>query len=366
MTSTSYPQNAKDWRGLFIKDMVYSLAANQGINLTLWAPPGDIPASVNNSCLDKESYWLADLIEQGGIAHILRKGKGLERVTKPLRLLWLLRQVYFRYPHIDLFHVNWLQNILPLWGTKKPVLVTVLGSDLGLLRLPGMSYALRQVLKQRRSIIAPNADWMMFELEKHFGDISQILPIPFGINAKWYQLSRNWQTQKTKKWIVVSRVTENKIGSLFDWGGTIFQQGEHELHLFGPMQEQLKIPNWVHYHGATHPKELQDNWFPQAAGLITLSKHNEGRPQVILEAMAAGLPVLASPLPAHTSLLTHKKTGWLANSEAEFHAGIYWLAEPQNNEELSYQAHNWVKNNIGTWADCAQRYLTAYRQLLRN
>ncbi|MBF0211594.1 MAG: glycosyltransferase [Desulfamplus sp.] len=366
MTSTSYPQNAKDWRGLFIKDMVDSLASNQGVNLTLWAPPGDIPHSVSNACSAKESYWLSNLLEQGGIAHILRNGKGVSRITTPIRLLWLLRQVYFRYPNIDLFHVNWLQNILPLWRTKKPVLVTVLGSDLGLLRLPGMSYALRQVLKQRRSIIAPNADWMTVELEKHFGDISQILPIPFGINAKWYQLSRSWQTQKTKKWIVVSRVTENKIGSLFDWGGTMFQQGEHELHLFGPMQEQLKIPNWVNYHGATHPKELQDNWFPQAAGLITLSKHDEGRPQVILEAMAAGLPILASPLPAHTNLLTHKKTGWLANSEAEFHAGIHWLAESKNNKEISCQARNWVKNNIGTWADCAQRYLTAYGQLLKD
>ncbi len=361
MTSTSYPKNATDWRGLFIKHLVEALAVQPHVKLSLWAPPGDIPASVTYAGSIQESAWLNSLMEQGGIAHVLRHG-GLSRLTVPSKLLFILKKVYKRHQHVKLFHVNWLQNALPLWGTNQPALVSVLGSDLGLLKLPGMTGALRQVFQQRRCILAPNADWMIAELEQRFGDIASIVPIPFGIDALWYKLERNWQTNQPKKWLVVSRLTRKKIGPLFEWGNSIFQQ--HELHLFGPMQEQLNIPKWIHYHGATYPQDLQENWFPQATGLITLSQHDEGRPQVMLEAMAAGLPILASQIPAHADFITHQKTGWLTDSQENFLAGIKWLTNTQNNELIATQAQNWVKKEMGTWNDCAQRYINAYHNLL--
>jgi glycosyltransferase involved in cell wall biosynthesis len=362
MTSTSYPRDATDWRGLFIKHQVDSLVANPPINLSLWAPPGEISNQATYVATPQEAAWLNELMEQGGIAHLLREG-GLSRLTAPIKLLLMLRQVYKRHKLMHLFHVNWLQNALPLWGTKQPALVTVLGSDLALLKLPAMTNLLRHVFQQRRCILAPNANWMTAKLEQRFGNVASIVPIPFGIDAAWYQLKRDWQVHHAKKWLVVSRLTQKKIGPLFDWGKQIFQK-EHELHLFGPMQEQLNIPEWVHYHGATYPKDLQENWFPQAAGLITLSQHDEGRPQVMLEAMAAGLPILASQLPAHADFITHQQTGWLTDSQENFMAGIKCLANSQNNELIATQARNWVKKEMGTWNDCAQRYINAYHSLL--
>jgi len=362
MTSTSYPRNATDWRGLFIKYLVEALAVHPQVKLSLWAPPGEIPASVTYTASIQESAWLNSLIEQGGIAHVLRHG-GLSRLTVPSKLLFMLRKIYKCHQHVALFHVNWLQNALPLWGTNQPALISVLGSDLGLLKLPGMTKSLRQVFRQRRCILAPNANWMTAELEQRFGNVASIIPIPFGIDAVWYQLKRDWQTHHSKKWLVVSRLTKKKIGPLFEWGKQVFHK-EHELHLFGPMQEQLNLPEWVHYHGATYPQNLQENWFPQATGLITLSQHDEGRPQVMLEAMAAGLPILASQLPAHTDFITHKQTGWLTDSQENFLTGIKWLANTQNNELIATQARNWVKKEMGTWDDCAQRYINAYHSLL--
>jgi glycosyltransferase involved in cell wall biosynthesis len=364
MTSTSYPKNATDWRGVFIKHLVEALAVNSNIKLNLWSPLGEIPTSVNYVNSTQESVWLNSLLEQGGIAHVLRHG-GLSRFTVPSKLLLMLRKVYKHHQHkIDLFHVNWLQNALPLWGINKPTLISVLGSDLGLLKLPGMTTALRQVLQQRHCVLAPNANWMIPKLEEKFGDVASIMPIPFGINDIWYQIERNWQISQQKKWLVVSRITKKKIGHLFEWGEQIFQK-EHELHLLGPMQEELNIPKWVHYHGATYPKDLQENWFPQATGLISLSQHDEGRPQVMLEAMAASLPILASQIPAHSDFISHQQTGWLTNSKDDFVAGIKWLTNINNNELIANQAKNWVRKEIGTWNDCAKRYINAYNILLK-
>jgi len=361
ITSTSYPRDATDWRGLFIKNQVDSIAVNPAIDLSLWAPPGKTSNQTTYVATPQEADWLNELMEKGGIAHLLREG-GLSRFTAPIKLLLMLKQVYKRHKHIHLFHVNWLQNALPLWKTKQPALITVLGSDLALLKLPAITNLLRHVFKSRPCILAPNAEWMRVELEQKFGNVASIVPIPFGIDTAWYQLKRDWH--HSKKWLVVSRITQKKIGPLFDWGKQIFQK-ENELHLFGPMQEQLNIPNWVHYHGATYPKNLQENWFPQAAGLITLSQHDEGRPQVMLEAMAAGLPILASHIPAHSDFITHKQTGWLADSQESLIAGIQWLTNRQNNELVANQAQEWVKKEIGTWDDCAQRYINAYHSLLK-
>jgi glycosyltransferase involved in cell wall biosynthesis len=300
------------------------------------------------------------MLDQGGIAHLLRHQK-LSGVSHAIGLLRRIRRA-FRETPADVVHINWLQNALALWGTSTPALITVLGSDFRLLALPGMRLALRHVLKQRRAILAPNAEWMAPELNRTFGDIADIRPVPFGVEAGWFNVQRR-PPDNAKKWLVVSRLTRAKLGNLFEWGENLFN-GENELHLFGPMQEEVALPPWIIYHGSTHPTELRETWFPQAAGLITLSRHDEGRPQVMLEAMAAGLPVIASNLSAHRDIIQHRQTGWLVDSVAEFREALEFLEIPGHNQEAGSAAHAWTKANIGTWDDCAERYAAAYRQLL--
>lgn len=362
MISTSYPRSATDWRGVFIRHIAKALAEVPEINLRLWSPPGDIPPNVFYACKPDEAAWLNELMEKGGIAYVLRK-RGITRFTVPVQLLLLLRKAYRRFgSETCLYHVNWLQNILPLPKGRQPVLVTVLGQDFGFLKLPAMTLMLRHKFKQRPCFIAPNAEWMVSELKQRFGDVAIVKAIPFGIDTAWYKISRNWQDFYPRKWLVVSRLTAKKIGPLFEWGQSTFQ-GNHELHLFGPMQEKMEIPAWVHYHGSTYPVELIEQWFPQATGLITLSQHDEGRPQIMLEAMAAGLPILASRLPAHEDLLIHRQTGCLVDSQEQFAAEISWLNVPEQNILIAEQAKAWVKTTVGTWSDCAGRYASAYHEL---
>ncbi|MFZ5562874.1 MAG: glycosyltransferase, partial [Thermodesulfobacteriota bacterium] len=95
----------------------------------------------------------------------------------------------------------------------------------------------------------------------------------------------------------------------------------------------------------------------------TLSRHDEGRPQVILEAMAAGLPVIASDMAAHRDVVIHKKTGWIVTSPEELKQAIDFIGLPENNYRMGEAVKDWVKEHIGTWEDCAMRYETAYADL---
>lgn len=361
MTSTSYPENAQDWRGRFIANLAAGLARREGIKLSLWAPPGELPAQATSTTTAEEAVWLQQLTRNGGIAHLLRQDRARAAGTA-IGLLKRLHSVYRRLP-IDVAHVNWLQNALPLWGTKTPAVISVLGSDFGLLRLPGMKALLRAIFRQRRVFLAPNAEWMCPALENAFGDLAEIRAIPFGVDKSWFEVKRELP-EVDRHWLAVTRLTKHKIGDLFTWGEGLFGS-ERQLHLFGPMQESVALPTWVVYHGPTHPTELLNTWFPKATGLITLSRHDEGRPQVMLEAMAASLPIIASDISAHRDFIEHRQTGWLVDSDAEFRDALGLLETPALNREIGENSRAWTRTNIGTWDDCAGRYAAAYRQLLK-
>lgn len=362
LISTSYPNSATDWRGRFIASMVEVLAQSDELKLTVWAPSGNLPTSVHNACTRQDAVFLDDLSNSGGIAHAIRSRGPLTLVTIS-RLLSHLRNLY-RRSNYDILHINWLQNALPLPKSRTPCLITVLGSDFGLLKLPGMTTLLRHAIRGRTVLLAPNAEWMCAELDRRFGDMARVRAIPFGVDDHWFNIKRYTDLRAPYQWLAVTRLTKAKLGKLFEWGELIFR-GNHELHLFGPKQEaDIQIPDWVRYHGPTHPLVLRSEWFPQAAGLITLSEHNEGRPQVMLEAMAAGLPVIASILPAHNDLIKHQETGLLVNSENDFTDAIEFLSNPANNLAMGAAGKDWIIANVGTWHDCAERYISAYRELV--
>lgn len=365
LTATSYPVDTFDWRGRFIYDMVGALSKRELIDLRVWAPPGELPFGAVPALVEGDADWLAGLARRGGIAHLLRQ-QPIAGLRSALLLLLRLRRAYRGFAAQKggrLVHANWLQTALPLWGTQLPALITVLGSDLALLRLPGMVVVLRSMLRGRRVILAPNANWMQPILSQHFGDLAEVRSIPFGVDERWFSVERNAAATVSGDWLVVSRITRAKLGHLFDWGKDLFG-GARRLHLLGPMQEQIELPEWVVYHGHTNPDALATEWFPRVAGLLTLSLHDEGRPQVMLEAMAAGLPVIATDSPAHRDLLKDGLTGYLVANEEEFCKALVLLDTPTCNLSMGQAGRSWMIENIGTWDDCALRYIKAYNDLL--
>ncbi|MEM0953558.1 MAG: glycosyltransferase family 4 protein [Pseudomonadota bacterium] len=359
MSATSYPRSNEDWQGVFIRHIATALAERN--SLTLWAPDGPRAEAIQYAPLENDRRWLAALSERGGIAHLLSK-RPAQGVVSATRLLARLRSAYRKASgDTDVFHINWMQNALPLAGLPNPAVIAVLGSDFKLLKLPGMRTAMRAMLRQRRAVLTPNAEWMVEQLQNDFGDLAQVTAVPFGVDDRWYKIDRT--PEKPFRWLVVQRVTRDKMGPLFSWGDSLFSGGQRELHLIGPNQENLSIPDWVHYHGAASPDALAQDWFPEAAGLLTLSEHSEGRPQVILESMAAGLPVIASDLPAHRDVISSGKTGWIVNNETSFREAVSALEQIPAQRDFAVHCRQFALERYGTWQDCAQRYESLYQQL---
>lgn len=257
--------------------------------------------------------------------------------------------------------MNWLQNALPLPNDGKPLLTTVLGSDMKLLALPGMVPLLRRQFQKRPTVISPNAEWMVPALRRHFGSVAEVRYVPFGIDCGWYAVDRSAATMG--HWLCVSRVTRTKIGNLFEWFEPMALQQGMRLSLIGPMQEQMLLPDWVDYRGPASSADLMNDWFPRVGGLITLSQHAEGRPQVMLEAMAAGVPIVASDIPAHRDLIDDGVTGMLCSNPAQMEDAVRRLGDGDLNAHTGLAARHWVATEVGTWDDCAGRYASLYREL---
>lgn len=344
-------------------DMLHSLARIKTLEIRAWGPPGPLPDNLEYVA-GHHADWLSALQGKGGIAHLLR-GKSPSGIAAAFKLLRLLRYAYQQNPDMDVYHINWLQNGLLLPDNNIPCLITVLGTDFKLLQLPGMKTALRRIFKKHRCILAPNGEWMEGELRRWFDDvIFKIETVRFGIETKWYSIQRDINYNSPRRWVSVVRVTRKKIGPLFGWGEKIFATGDDELHLYGPNHENIPIPPWVKYHGPASPETLASEIYPKSYGYISLSRHDEGRPQAILEAMAAGLPIIASDIPAHRDLLESSYGTRIVDSEKMFFQAVTEMIQQHVHEKSGREVQNFIKENHGTWDDCAARYEKLYTLLV--
>lgn len=358
--ATSYPENPDDWRGRFVERLLNALSGKKGLEISAWAPLGAHPQNVNFDLTAGDAKWLKKLSVQGGIAHQIKSGP-FRAARWGCELLIRLNRAFKRNHNADIYHINWLQNALSVPNNGKPLLVSVLGSDLKLLRLPGMKRALQYQFKRHPVVLAPNNNWMAPLLEKDFGHLARIRPVKFGIDEDFYRINRN-VSSNPRIWLAVSRLTDDKLGPLFEWGKDCFGPDD-QLHLLGPNQGGVRIPDWVNHHGPCGLDDLKQHWFPKISGLVSLSAHSEGMPQVILEAMAASVPVIASPIDAHSDVIRHGENGWLAGSRDQFASGLEWLSNENVNMKAGNAAREAIRSSCGTWDDAAERYMEIYEEL---
>ena len=90
----------------------------------------------------------------------------------------------------------------------------------------------------------------------------------------------------------------------------------------------------------------------------------EGSPNAVMEAMAAGLPVVVSDIPAHREIVEHGKTGFIARDPQSMTRFADTLErDPGLREEIGSRARALVFERFSMEA-CAQAHLEFYRSIL--
>jgi len=126
--------------------------------------------------------------------------------------------------------------------------------------------------------------------------------------------------------------------------------------------EQLEIDNFVEFHGSVDHNDVAI--LMRRATCLCLPSNSEGMPNVVVEALATGLPVLATNVGEIPNLVKHEENGWLCDVADD---GLVSNLESGLNYVLGRQ---WSRKAIAssidglTWQNAAADVVTVLKAVL--
>lgn len=129
------------------------------------------------------------------------------------------------------------------------------------------------------------------------------------------------------------------------------------------LDELIRLHNLqVYFPGPTSTPED----YLRVADIFVLSSEREGMPNALLEAMACGLPVVASAIGGVVDLISDRENGLLFpvdDEKALTETLKVCLSDPQKMAQLGTNALRTIEQNY-TWSIVIQRYLNLYEQVM--
>ncbi len=158
------------------------------------------------------------------------------------------------------------------------------------------------------------------------------------------------------------------------WAAELLKAIRDDVHILiigdGPQRYQLErfcnnieILDRVHFLG---PRNDVDQILAHLDVLWLASSH-EGVPDIIMESMAAGVPVVATDIPGNRELVKHNTTGYLfpvGDRAALASWTNHLLDNPEQSQDMGKAGSAALKNKYPV-ETLVQRYATVYRQLLQ-
>ena len=145
---------------------------------------------------------------------------------------------------------------------------------------------------------------------------------------------------------------------------TVIGQGPLEQSLMD-LSRSLGLKKTVTFEGTVPPGESMAKLMNQSH-ILVLPSHHEGRPNVVIEAMAAGRPVVGSDIHGIRECLDQSGAGILFpdNDASSLASAIKSLIDrPARIAELGGKAREWVLSQGLTWDNTARQYMDLIRRV---
>jgi glycosyltransferase involved in cell wall biosynthesis len=231
---------------------------------------------------------------------------------------------------------------------------------------------LRRVWKNAAAIVANSTG--LRTLAMQFEHRFPISIIPNGVNVNRFSVpvDRSWDFPRL---LFVGRLVHQKgldllfpaLGKLTDlpWELTVIGDGPQRV-LLEELATRLAIADCVHFAGWQRGSDLECHY--RESNLFILPSRHEGMPNVVLEAMASGLPVLATRIAGSEELVLPGQTGELVAPESESaleEALRPLLMDASLRQRLGAAGRQRVVEEF-TWASVARQYLNLLQSLRKN
>ncbi|MBF6612636.1 MAG: glycosyltransferase family 4 protein [Chloroflexi bacterium] len=204
--------------------------------------------------------------------------------------------------------------------------------------------------------------------------------VPNGIDLDVFQPGDKAVTEQsdrsTVRLLFVGRLHSQKglshlLQALAHLGSPALQRVQLDLVGSGPAEEELHalagrlgLTRTVRFHSWAPRSEIARYY--QEADLFVFPSHEEGMPNVVLEAMACGLPVIASDIPGVRGLVHDRVNGLLvppADSLALARALNVLIADDLLRHYMGHESSEFATSY--DWAGVADSYLALSRQIIQ-
>lgn len=383
----TFPKNRQDTTAAFMDPLVRGLIT-AGNDVTVFAPyhidfiPGDFPYRI----ITYRYVWPA-FLHRLGFSQTLKDGMRLSwdvYLLAPLLYffgtlaLWRL----LRREHFDLVSSHWiLPNgflaFLATLGTKIPYVVSLPGSDVYVAQKNWIFQLMAQYSAGNSACLCADSPQYILELRKAcVVDVpTHIIPYPVDTDVVKsttkgvLKLRKNLGlTKKTITVLGVGRMVYKKgFNYLIEAVASIYTTHPNiKLVLIGTgdqmeewqiLSKHLGIKENVHFVGSVRRDEIITYY--NACDIFVMPSivdqlgNIDDRPVALLEAMACGLPVIATNFPGNALTITQNRSGLLVPEKdisAIVHALQKFISSPKLRKRLGKEASKSVVRNLSMYA----------------
>jgi glycosyltransferase involved in cell wall biosynthesis len=385
LLTTSFPANVNDTAGPFILRLVEALE-EVGVRCHVLTPDTIRATAWSGSFkIDRFRYAprkLQVLAQQsGGISAALNKNRFLFGLIPPF-LFNMALQLCRIAPSVDVIHAHWsicgAVAVLTQWIHRRPVILTLHGSDHHRGRGRGVyAWLHRKALKGAAYTVCVS-ETMLAELQQQekVRNRNNFCFIPNGVSDVFFNVRpRSRPLTDPLRFLVIGSLIPlkgvdtilkalSRLGPKDNWQLTVLGDGPERAKLQQFAQES-NMGDFIDFLGSVSPNRMHD--YMANHHVLIQASYREGRPSVVLEAMATAMAVIATDIDGTRELVKDGETGWLFPPDDDI-ALVRLFRDifdgRKNIEVVGLAGRNWMKENQLTWKQTALRYSSIYKKVI--
>ncbi|MBN1268097.1 MAG: glycosyltransferase family 4 protein [Kiritimatiellae bacterium] len=263
-----------------------------------------------------------------------------------------------------------------------PCVVSLRGSDVPGFReglVPSLAYPvlrplLRACWRRPRCSVVANSEGLRFLASRSAPD-TDIGVIPNGVDCERFKPTTVARRADAPFLIltVAQLIQRKRIEALIRQMPAIRAQAGRDVRLTvvgrGPLYDELVrvaescgVREHVEFKGKVEINEMPEEY--RKADLLVLCSRREGMPNTVLEAMASGLPVIATRVESIDELITHGTEGFVVGQDALDEITPYVVRLVRNeNERRTMGEHARERVISYSWGAVASAYIGVYQEL---
>lgn len=386
--TTSHPRFPEDEAGIFVGRLIDALSeVVSGVVITP-ADKHDCDSAIKQSfTIKRYRYGLftpGRLAFGSGIIPNIKSSPLLIFQVPGLMLVMFITAWRCR-AQVDLFHCNWVITGLIGWllnlCTGKPFIVSLRGRDAKLVTIPLLGAVFRCMLKRAAAVTSVNQSFLETLTPLTNFTPEKLVYIPNGVNvpditrpeAEAIYAKYNLPLDQPCLLFVGTLIKRKQVDRLVT---LLSNRSLKDFHLIlaGRTTDveyvqaikhkiaEFELNDRIHITGPVPPGDIP-GLLKLAFAYVTASAL-EGRPNSVLEALCAGVPVIASNIAAHAEIITPEKNGYLFNPDSP-ELAVAALLKLQADTELREAISAAARSDSAqrSWQVCAEDYLRLFRRV---